>query len=217
MERHERRDLGFPFAAAAYESAHVMYHGTNSSVADDIERNGLCGTATTDAFAADVELVLTLAQESNHQLEFEYDLREWGLRPEYDSKPVYLTPHYWCAANYGAKLGGEMVDRLIRSCHELLQKEVAGRASLARILERLLTAFATAYPVVFAVKIEPGWFGDEWRCPFDEEMYFWKDVPCKRAIPVTSLIGRVDFVDGLPHGQAPDDLRISYEQASAWR
>ena len=218
-------DIGFPFTREIFEADRVLYHGTSSTWADAIDREGLTLRGF-ETLRGPAEFLLSTAKDQSITLEFEYDLAQWGLRPRDHRKVISLTPDFWRALNYARNRGGELASRILFSCTELLENSrVVGtiRREIKAVASHVGDTTRGCHPVVYAVETEPEWFDGSWPESPErerEELSWVIEQCCTVDVPAARLLARADYPADLPYVRIPPPsvvVPMDHESAVGYR
>jgi hypothetical protein len=212
VQIQDPRDCHYPFSRALYDDATVVYHGTSSSFAAGLEAEGLVAGVPRIPVRAVQDLVSACDAVG---------LRSWcyttvkGLSAGTDlSRPaerwVYLSANFWFARDYATNTGGETIHNAIALADELLQRLRSGVGSkeltdnILSIRAHLVGLTAGAFPVVYAVRVEPDWLrrkGEELdRIDCGDLVLTKVNISCAHSIPPDRLVAKVEYVGGAESG-----------------
>ena len=210
----ESRDLSYPFAESLYEDPRVVYHGTCSAYASGIEHRGLQTGGPTIPIDL-LRRLIDLADAENFKSWSHGVIR--GLssstrldRP--DDRAIYFSPNFWFAREYATSIGGEAMHNALLLASELKKKHLETRglrgdpagAEVERISATLERMFEKAFPIVYAVRIEPEWLQHGERSlrreSFGRFIRLEVNAACLRSVPPERIIARADYVYGAERG-----------------
>lgn len=206
------RDCSYPFAEALYGDPTVVYHGTSSRNATEIEAEGLCMCVPSlpvremqDLVAAcDAVAYASWSYTTVKGLSRDADL----ARPH--ERGVYLSANFFYARDYSTNVGGEAVHNALLLASELLQylrdkpastplhdKVVAINSALTRLT-------AGGVPVVYAVRVAPEWLqhGNRAleRLHIGDLVITETNIQSRVTIPVSCLCAKVEYPAGAQSG-----------------
>jgi hypothetical protein len=216
-------DWNYPFSQAMYDDEAVVYHGTSSTAAADIDARGLMPVAR--QFPLRVLQDLIAACDAT-------DFRSWhywtvkGLSEGTDlsrpaSRHVYLSANFWYAREYATNLGGETVHNALGLTNELLallrhRGDSTGLIQTAAgILAHLAAHTAGAIPIVYALRVEPAWLTQRGRelerTDCGGMVITEANISCDRPIPADRLLGSVEYPRGAESGYQGPQPKSWYE------
>jgi hypothetical protein len=205
-------DMAYPFTKSLYEDPHVVYHGTCSGYAADIDGNGFrIGSLP---FSVDNLIRMTLLAD-------QLGLGTWsrtvvgglarGNRLARGShRAVFFSGNYWFARDYATNIGGETGSNALNLANELIaqlrdggEKEDELVKEVLNYREELLTRIANSHPVVYAVFVKDEWLqgasrlerkvlGDLVEAPIN--------LACEQSVPMENLLAKAEFVNGADPG-----------------
>jgi hypothetical protein len=186
-------DRGFPFSQDLFEDLHVVYHGTWSIYAESIESNGFGGAelpfnhedfvtigrawkavGILDSYADVVFSRTTLSMVGNFWSARAYATDGGGevvrimLREARDFEALCLEDEKRLAlkARWEGGLKESPGHLLTLKAVEVLSSRemldtLCGEVATAR--KRLEAVIKDGFPIVYAIRVEPEWFGDTWE------------------------------------------------------
>jgi hypothetical protein len=224
----EPRDWSYPFAESLYKDSQVVYHGTCSAYVRDIECRGF----ETGGRSLPIDLLrrlINLADEANFKPWSHRVIRGISSstrldRP--DDRAIYFAPNFWFARDYSISIGGEAMHNARLLASELLNYlETRGQRSAPpgieteHIVMTLNRMFEGAFPIVYAVQVEPRWLQHGknalHREIFDNFIHLEVNAACQCAVSPDCILARADYVNGAERGyQGP--MPASWSEARLW-
>jgi hypothetical protein len=209
----EPRDWNYPFSEALYHDSQVVYHGTCSAFAEQIERVGF----QTGGRALPIHLLRRLVELADAA-----SFKPWSHRvvrglssstrlDRPDERAVYFAPNFWFARDYATSIGGETMCNARLLASELLRvletRSLSGEPEgleAARIEGMLAEFLKGAFPVVYAVRVEPGWLqhGESSlrRDEFGGSIHLQVNAACLQSVPAECILARAEYVNGAESG-----------------
>ncbi len=206
-------DYTFPFGKEIWFDPSVYFHGTSLEFSNLIEKSGL--KRNHQMFdKRDIQKLYKILS-SEYFIQIPDEKRKWSYEDfhfvlggggfDMNDEPIFCSGDFWGARNYSQKSGGETIDHIVRACRWVCELEGCEYTDQVKeILEKYSSIFDNHISCVYAVKL-PSELWEEHeeifsklKFPYDRPRKLTNNnVVCKEDIPKESIIGRVDFPNGV--------------------
>lgn len=206
------RDWTYPFAQSLYDDHRVVYHGTSSTFSDTIESSGFVLGKLPFSIQA-LRKLISLAEEIRFHSWSYTTVKGLSSNTQLSSnadRPIYFSANFWFARDYATSIGGETIhnaillsEQLLAHIHRASEDYSSVSFAVRQIHKDLLALTAGAFPVVYAVQVEPEWLQHESsleRQQIGSLVVTKVNIGCFKSVPLARLIAKVEYVNGAEPG-----------------